>query len=311
MADQIRPFLGRDRAAKVAHTTPPGIDEEPRAGSRPHGRSSRRPVEDLAEQMLSAYDVLQDTHSQLFALLNRSQLVNDVLGVELVTFDSTGTIAREYRTQVGAVEVINHSTANDVIVSSAPPTVTPSGGKGVYRVGAGQRQIVHIGTHVVTLYGTSGQQVSYSAFTKPQPPSGGVAAPLSGFTTPASSSATTINALPQRPGTPLDQAATAAVGASASVTLAAGGAAVRTWITGFELTWDGSGTGAVNDALTVAGPSSNLSYVFATAAGVGGSLVVEFPQPVPASALNASISAVTGSPANRAALALTVHGFRL
>jgi hypothetical protein len=226
----------------------------------------------------------------------RGQLVNDVLDVELAQFDADGVIMREFRTAVGCVQVVNH-TAADVTVTSGPKgAAAPVNGHGAGRVPAGCSNIVHIGSHTVTVYGTPAAYVSLQAFTKSHPPISGPATLQQPYAA-------------LRPGTILESANFGAAGAAITDTLP-GAVGQMTWITGFDLTWDSSGTGTVNDSILVTCTNTFL-YRFATIAGQGGYLPVTFPQPVPASALNTAITVVLGATANRAACSINTHGYRL
>lgn len=114
-----------------------------------------------------------------------------------------------------------------------------------------------------------------------------------------------------RPGTPLDTNAQAAVGAAGSATLAAA-AGSRTYITGFELTQGGDGTGAVYDTFSITGLGTTLNYRILTNPGSAASQImnVMFPQPIPASGLNTAIVGALAGAANRSSVYITLHGFQ-
>jgi hypothetical protein len=114
-----------------------------------------------------------------------------------------------------------------------------------------------------------------------------------------------------RAGTALDAVGAAAAGAQVTASLAAA-AGATTNLTGFELTWDTTGAVlATSDVLTLAGTATALTWKFGTLVAVGDSLVVEFPQAIPASAVNTAITLSSGTVANRAGLSLVLHGFRV
>lgn len=136
---------------------------------------SPTPATILTEQMLAEMRMLRETNTQLAALM-RGQLVNDVLGIEIATFDAQGIITRDYRVAIGSITVANH-TAADVIVASAPPGgAVPGTGRGLQRVRPAIQRCMNLGaSHTVTLYGVAAGTVSIEVFTRPQPPSSGPA----------------------------------------------------------------------------------------------------------------------------------------
>lgn len=116
------------------------------------------------------------------------------------------------------------------------------------------------------------------------------------------------------PGAPITAASGNVANASAVATLA-GAAGKTTYITGFELTAGGA-TGAALVQATVAGVlGGTLTYIFGFPAGVttiATPLIVEFPEPIPASAANTAIVVTlpAGGTGNTNAAAVA-HGFQL
>jgi len=115
--------------------------------------------------------------------------------------------------------------------------------------------------------------------------------------------------------TPVASSSGNVANASAVATLAAGGANVMTYISGFECTCGGS-TAAATVNVTVTGIlGGTMTYSFSTATGVDAPsppLVVEFNPPLQASALNTAIvvtiPALGGGNAHAAANA---HGYQI
>ncbi len=127
----------------------------------------------------------------------------------------------------------------------------------------------------------------------------------SGGTTPVS----TTPALSQ---TQLDVSSGNVAAANAVATLP-GAAGKTTWITGFEMTAAGS-TAAAAVVATVTGVANAQSYIFVFPAGAltgAAPLIVEFPQPIPASAPNTPIVVTlpSGGVGNTNA-AVSAHGFQ-
>lgn len=117
----------------------------------------------------------------------------------------------------------------------------------------------------------------------------------SGARVPVDIGSPTIGSAP--PGGNLPSGATAITASSASVANAsaiatlAGTAGKTTYITGFQATAGGSTAGS-DQTLTVVGSISgtmNYTFTFPVGAVVGSQVVVSFPYPVPASAVNTSI----------------------
>lgn len=103
------------------------------------------------------------------------------------------------------------------------------------------------------------------------------------------------------------------VAASAAVaTLPAGGAAVTTYITGFEVTAGGA-TAAANVTVAITGTTNTLSFTFTAPAGAtlaAAPLIVAFPEPIPASAANTAIVVTVPSlGAGNTHATVTAHGF--
>ncbi len=115
-------------------------------------------------------------------------------------------------------------------------------------------------------------------------------------------------------GAPISGSSGDVANASAVATLAAA-AGKTTYITGFEITGSGA-TAALPVVVTVAGViGGTMTFIYSAAAGalVGNQpLVIEFPEPVPASAVNTAI--VVTCPAlgtGNLHSAVVAHGYQL
>lgn len=108
------------------------------------------------------------------------------------------------------------------------------------------------------------------------------------------------------------QASSANAAAANNVAMAAV-AGLMNFCTGFEITGGGA-TAAGLLAVTLVGPATTMNYVFPVPAGatVGAlSLIVEFSNPVPASAINTAITLnVPSFGAGNTTAAVSIHGFR-
>lgn len=110
--------------------------------------------------------------------------------------------------------------------------------------------------------------------------------------------------------TMLDVGGTASA-AAVSVTLTGSGG-VTTYIEGFECTVAG-GSAAASTTLTITGITNTLTYsVAGVTTGAAQVLVVRFPHPIPATAVNTNIVVATGATAGTAQVtSIAVHGFRM
>lgn len=105
------------------------------------------------------------------------------------------------------------------------------------------------------------------------------------------------------------------VAAAAAVATLAAVAAKTTYITGFEVTSSGSVAAAVV-SLTVAGViGGTMTFTYATVAGVTAGntpLIVQFPAPIPASAINTAIVVTLPSlGAGNTNATVVAHGFQI
>lgn len=118
-------------------------------------------VHGLLQQLKYATEHLSRT-SELLA----SGVMNHVLEVKTHTFDATGMLQLNFQATCGAVKVSNIG-QNDVYVAASLGTgsAPTTGGVGVGLVRAGTWDVVNVNSRFFSLYGTSGQQVMYQAFT--------------------------------------------------------------------------------------------------------------------------------------------------
>lgn len=101
---------------------------------------------------------------------------------------------------------------------------------------------------------------------------------------------------------------------AAAVATLAGVAGKTTWISGFEVTAAGS-TAALVVLVTMTGPVTGGTWVFVFPAGAtvaAQSLIVEFVEPIPASALNTAIAiTLPAGGAGNTNASVTAHGFQV
>lgn len=126
------------------------------------GRAAR---DQLTAELLSELRHFAQTQTAFVERL-AGQAVNNVLDVRTHTFDATGQLALAYGVAAGCIAVSNPTGNATVTVSSAGPgSSAPTTGVGVYQVPAGTERTVALASTQVTLYGTSGQSISFQVFT--------------------------------------------------------------------------------------------------------------------------------------------------
>lgn len=126
----------------------------------------------------------------------------------------------------------------------------------------------------------------------------------------AAPSATNPLYVHQAIGTPITSSATGAAAATAVATLS-GVSNKTTYITGFTATSGNPGATVVG-VVTVTGTiSGTLSYQFTESATLGGELIVTFPTPIPASAVNTAIVVTIPAITSGAVVAIAAYGYQL
>jgi len=131
------------------------------AGS-PRGRAAERI---LAAELLEEFRRLTGTMTE-FSARYAHGVVNKVLEVATRNIPSAGYVTREYGVVCGCIEIRNLGSADMTIVSSGPGGASaPKVGVGVYIVPAGAVQTINVASRQITIWGASGDTVSYQAFT--------------------------------------------------------------------------------------------------------------------------------------------------
>lgn len=128
----------------------------------PRGREAERMV--YAETL----GQLRATHATMTEFMERFQgrTLNHVLRVETAIFDATGAISRSFATPAGCIQLDNPGT-HPVTISSAGNTGTaPLIGVGVYVIKAGTNRTVALGSATLTIYGTTGDTISFQIFSE-------------------------------------------------------------------------------------------------------------------------------------------------
>lgn len=151
-------------------TTPITAPDTGRATTRqPRGKEAERI---LAAEQLAELRALRQIMTEQAARLS-GRIVNNVLAVRTDAFPTGGVIVLEYGAAAGAIQVTNPAAGNTVTVFGGQDNagVAPTSGTGVYVVPPGQTITVPVASHVVTLYGTAADRVSYAVYTAAVGPS--------------------------------------------------------------------------------------------------------------------------------------------
>lgn len=137
------------------------------------GVQNRIDRDEVFAQMLAEMRHQRMSNTSVVQLL-RSGTTNDVLLTELVQLDANGYAQRAFPTPMGSVAVANHSATTQMIVAgTSVGGAPPSSGVGLFKVPASTAALVNIASHVLSLFGEPGGQVSIQVFAKAQPPAFG------------------------------------------------------------------------------------------------------------------------------------------
>lgn len=122
---------------------------------------------ELAQEVRQLGGRLTEAVAELHGLV-----INDCLATETLIFPATGVIARDWTVPYGSVAVHNGSgTSQKVTVTNqGHGDRAPVSGLGVVPVPAGAAVTANLSGRTLTLYGTPGERVVLSVFTKSQPP---------------------------------------------------------------------------------------------------------------------------------------------
>lgn len=116
----------------------------------------------LAGQLLTEVRLMRAQFTALAAEL-QGRVTNDVLAVATRVFDASGYVAEQFRVAAGSISV--DAGAHAVTVAAAgPSSAAPAVGTGVYVVPANTHRTIPLASRQVTLYGTSGDSISYAVF---------------------------------------------------------------------------------------------------------------------------------------------------
>ncbi len=113
-----------------------------------------------------------ERHSSLTAERLAEGVHNHILEVGTKVFDSSGMIVLQWGTTCGGLEIYNRA-LTIVTVHGGMSSGGSTSGTGVSNVAASSWRNVNVNSRIVTLFGTSGAEVGYQAFTHPLMPGAG------------------------------------------------------------------------------------------------------------------------------------------
>lgn len=125
-----------------------------------------------SDEVMTSLGTMHDRLSTLTTVL-RDMVVHECLTTVTLAFDTEGVATFDWSAGFASVAITNTS-AQSVTVTAATPTDTaPLTGSGVALVPAGKGATYNLAGHALTLYGTAGDRVTLSVFSRPQPPAWG------------------------------------------------------------------------------------------------------------------------------------------
>lgn len=126
-----------------------------------------------AAELGAHLDQLATVIGQLGPMLD--ELAPGVIATETVVLDANGQATRQFRIPFRSV-AIDYWGAALLTVAAAPLAgAAPGPGPGVAKVGPGGFAVVNMRAYQFSLYGNPGEQVTFTALAKPQPPNGVIA----------------------------------------------------------------------------------------------------------------------------------------
>jgi hypothetical protein len=153
----------------LPNINPPKPTDDDLPASAPRGA---RAAQILAAEQLAELRAMTQTLSSIAARL-AGGVFNETLATATAQFDATGQFTLQFHVAAGSIRIRNLSVAGLVVVAAGGGQVTvPTIGPGIYRVPAGTSELVGMQTRTITVYGTAGDYVSYSAFTTGAAPNG-------------------------------------------------------------------------------------------------------------------------------------------
>lgn len=118
---------------------------------------------------------LGSVHDRVSALAAaiRELVIAECLTTVTLAFGPDGYVEFDYPGTFASLSILNTSDQLVTVSASTPQETAPLTGIGVGLCPAGMGTVHNISAHSVTLYGNSGDRVTLSVFSRPQPPAWG------------------------------------------------------------------------------------------------------------------------------------------
>lgn len=123
-------------------------------------------------EVMTALGSVHDRVSALAAAI-RELVIAECLHTTTLIINSRGYAEFDYTAGFASVAVTNLSADNVTITTSTPADAAPTRGTGVAIIPANRGAVYNLASHSLTVYGTPGDAVVLSIFSRPQPPAWG------------------------------------------------------------------------------------------------------------------------------------------
>lgn len=165
----------RERRKPGDHTTrPPGLGRITRwEGRLPKLPTGGTGANAQAAELAAHLGKLNEVLGGLGPLLD--ELAPGVIGTETVVLDGNGQAVRQFRVPFRSIAVDYWGAALLTVAAAPLAGAAPGPGPGVAKVGPGGFAVINVRAYQFSLYGNPGEQVTFTALAKPQPPNGVIA----------------------------------------------------------------------------------------------------------------------------------------
>ncbi|MFD9242725.1 hypothetical protein ACFV0D_12495 [Streptomyces sp. NPDC059556] len=122
--------------------------------------------------LTAAVAAIDDRLSQLAAAI-KNMVIAECLTTTTLQFNAQGYAEFDYAVRFASVAVTNLSAAPVTVTTQTPAEAAPVTGTGVAIVPANSGAAYNLSGHSLTLYGTAGDRVTVSVFSRPSTPAWG------------------------------------------------------------------------------------------------------------------------------------------
>jgi hypothetical protein len=127
-------------------------------------RGGRRARDVLAMEQLEELRAMRQLLT-VQAARTSGRMVNNIINIQTQVIPADGILPIDMRVAAGAIKATNLSAVNTVTIHGAPPqSYAPLSGIGVYVLLPNRSETIPVDSHMVTLYGTPNDRVSFVCF---------------------------------------------------------------------------------------------------------------------------------------------------